>query len=370
MVEGYLIKPEPMPGFAALEKQRLAGGAEAPPLQGIARDEELAGGAEAPLLQGIARDEEFEGAGHDGEFDGKAGEGLAVNLSVDRILVERFAHQRISFPEMNALCPAKIAHPEGWQITQIAKSALRREGHDLELISEEVRTGGDLEWPAVVCGAADDNQGGVGFLAADDDAKVRKLVTEDFAGTLPPIGENAEAGFEIKTEGINNHATGAADAEEEFFLFRLSERRGQAKSDFLHFAMNQPFRGAGNVPGQVQFLCENIGGSTGKKSERGAAAVFLSGQAVDDFIQRAVAAAGNHELTTFGGGAPRDVGGIARCGGFSEFCFDAAQGKDAPRGVEVATPAAAGVTGVRVVNQQRVAQFGGHPCCRGLPFVT
>src|SRR6266700_4875705 len=346
MVEGYLIKPEPMTGFAALEKQRLAGGAE------------------APLLQGIARDEEFEGAGYDGEFDGKAGEGLAVNLSVDRIVAEGFADQRISFPEMNALCPAEIAHPERWQITQIAESALRREGHDLELIFEEVRAGGDLEWPAVVCGAADDNQGGVGFLAADDDAKVRELVTEDFAGTLPPIGENAEAGFEIKIERINNHAigAGAADAEKEFFLFRLSERRGQAKSNFLHFAMNKPFRGAGNFPGQVQFLCENIGGSTGKKSERDAAAVFLSGQAVDDFIQRAVAAAGNDELTTFGGGAPRDLRGIARCSGFGEFCFDAAQGKNAPGGVEVATPAAAAIAGIGIVNQQRVAQFGGHPC--------
>src|SRR6266851_2926378 len=354
MGEGYLIKPEPMTGFAALEKQRLAGGAE------------------ALLLQGIARDEEFEGAGHDGEFDGKAGEGLAVNLSVDRIVVEGFADQRISFPEMNALCPAKIAHPEGWQITQIAEPALRREGHNLELIFEKVRAGGDLEWPAVVCGAADDNQGGVGFLAADDDAKVRKLITEDFAGTLPPIGENAQAGFEIKIEGINNHAigAGAADAEEEFFLFRLSERRRQAKSDFLHFAVNQPFRGAGNVPGQAQFLCENVGGSTGKKSERDAAAVFLSGQAVDDFIQRAVAAAGNDELTTFGGGAPRDLGGIARCGGFGEFCFDAAQGENAPRGVERAAASSAAVTGVRIVNQQRVVQFGAHPCCRGLPFVT
>src|SRR6266446_1529646 len=343
-----------MPGFAALEKQRLAGGAE------------------ALLLQGIARDEEFEGAGDDLEFDGKAGEGLAVNLSVYGIVVEGFADQRISFPEMNALCPAKIAHPEGWQITQIAKSALRREGHDLELIFKEVRAGGDLEWPAVVCGAADDNQGGVGFLAADDDAKVRELIAEDFAGTLPPIGENAEAGFEIKIEGINNHAIGAgtADAEEEFFLFRLSERRGQAKSDFPHFTVNQPFRGAGNVPGQVQFLCENIGASTGKKSERDAAAVFLGGQAVDDFIQRAVAAAGNDELTTFGGGAPRDLGGIARCSGFGEFCFDAPEGENAPGGVERAAASSAAVTGVRIVNQQRVAQFGGHPCCRGLPFVT
>src|SRR6266700_5346902 len=344
MVEGYLIKPEPMTGFAALEKQRLAGGAE------------------APLLQGIARDEEFEGAGYDGEFDGKAGEGLAVNLSVDRIVVEGFADQRIGFPEMDALCPAKIAHPERWQITQIAESALRREGHDLELIFEEVRAGGDLEWPAVVCGAADDNQGGVGFLTADDDARMRELVTEDFAGTLPPIGENAEAGFEIKTEGINNHAVraGAADAEEEFFLFRLSERRGQAKSDFLHFAVNQPFRGAGNVPGQVQFFCENIGGSPGKKSERDAAAVFLSGQAVDDFIQRAVAAAGTDELTTFGGGAPRDLRGIARCSGFGEFCFDAAQGKNAPRGIERAAASWAAVAGIGIVNQESVLQFSGH----------
>src|SRR2546426_3144488 len=77
-------------------------------------------------LQRRGGDEEFEGTGPDGEFDGKTGGGLAVNLSGDRVVVEGVANQRISFPEMNALCPAKSAHPERWQITQIAESALGR----------------------------------------------------------------------------------------------------------------------------------------------------------------------------------------------------------------------------------------------------
>src|SRR5712691_8751965 len=156
-------------GLPVLQSGRRKSGGVNPPLQGWSgRTKKRMHRSKDRPLQRRGGDEEFEGAGHDGEFDGKAGEGLAVNLSVDGILVEGFADQRIGFPEMNALCPAKIAHPERWQITKIAESALRREGHDLELISEEVRAGGDLEWSAVVCGATDDNQGGVGFLAADD----------------------------------------------------------------------------------------------------------------------------------------------------------------------------------------------------------
>src|SRR5260370_1415477 len=101
-----------------LQRGRRKSGGGNPPLQG------WSGGAKKRMhrskdrpLQRRGGDEGFEGAGDDLEFDGKAGEGRAVNLSVDRIVAEGFADQRISFPEMNALCPAKIAHPKRWQIT-------------------------------------------------------------------------------------------------------------------------------------------------------------------------------------------------------------------------------------------------------------
>src|SRR5713226_6372408 len=51
--------------------------------------------AEARPLQGSAGDEELEGAGDDAEFDGEAGERLAVDLGVNRIVIEGLADDRI-----------------------------------------------------------------------------------------------------------------------------------------------------------------------------------------------------------------------------------------------------------------------------------
>src|SRR6266436_2031915 len=62
-------------------------------------------------------------------------------------------------------------------------------------------------------------------------------------------------------------------------------------------------------------------------------------QTVDDFIERAVTAAGDHEAAAFGGGAQCDFGGVTRTGGFSEFGLDAASGKNMAGRIERATAA-------------------------------
>ena len=70
------------------------------------------------------------------------------------------------------------------------------------MIFEEVRAGGDFEGATVIFGAADDRQGSVEFLIADDNAEMAKIVAENLANALPPVGENAEARFQIEIEGV------------------------------------------------------------------------------------------------------------------------------------------------------------------------
>ena len=82
--------------------------------------------------------------------------------------------------------------------------------------------------------------------------------------------------------------------------------------------------------------------------------VLMSGEAVDDFVERAIAAAGDDQAAAFGGGALGDFGSVARASGFGEFGFDAAQGENIAGSVERATAAFAPSTGVGIVNQQRV----------------
>src|SRR2546430_1828110 len=209
---------------------------------------------------------------------------------------------------MDAFSPAQITHPERWQVAQIAEAALRGQGHDLELVFEEIGVCGDLEGAAIILGASDYGKRSVKFLIADANAKALEIVTEDFARAFPPVGQHADAGFQVEVEGVDDHAVGAgaADAEKIFFLSRMFERSRQAERNFFYGAANEFFGCAGNVPGQVQLLGEDVGSASGKKSKRHAVAVLVGGQAVDDFVERAVAAAGNDEAAAFGGGALGD----------------------------------------------------------------
>src|SRR5258708_39455770 len=109
------------------------------------------------------------------------------------------------------------------------------------------------------------------------------------------------------------------------FLFGLFEGSRQAERDFLHCASNELLGGAGNIPGQIQFLGEDVGSSAGKKGERYAVAVLVGCQAVDDFIERAVTAAGADKAAAFVSGAGFGFCGIAPAGGFGKFGFEPAR---------------------------------------------
>jgi len=120
------------------------------------------------------------------------------------------------------------------------------------------------------------------------------------------------------------------------------------------------FGGPRNVPGEIEFLGEDVGGAAGKKSQRNAVAVLMSGEAVDDFVQRAVAAAGDDQAAVFVSGAGSDFGSMAGAGGFGEVGVNAARSENVARFVEQAAAAVAAVTGVGVVDQECVLQILGH----------
>ena len=65
-------------------------------------------------------------------------------------------------------------------------------------------------------------------------------------------------------------------------------------------------------------------------------------------------------MAAFGSGAVGDFRGVARAGGFRDFGNDAAVSKNVARFIERAAAGMATVAGIRVVNQERVVEFGGH----------
>src|SRR5271168_845040 len=101
-------------------------------------------------------DQELQSAGDDFEFDGEAGEGFAVDLGVDGIVVERLADYGLGFVVVDAFGAAEFSQPERWQVAEVFEAAAGSEGEGFELILVEVGAGGDFERPTVVFGAADD----------------------------------------------------------------------------------------------------------------------------------------------------------------------------------------------------------------------
>ena len=84
-------------------------------------------------------------------------------------------------------------------------------------------------------------------------------------------------------------------------------------------------------------------------------AVLLGGQPVDDFVERAIATASDHQLTAFNGRLLRHLRGVARSTRFDELGFDSAAGEDATSLVKHLTTASAAVAGVRIVDQQSIS---------------
>ena len=303
-----------------------------------------------------ARHQQFQRPGHDRKLDRQASERLAIDLGIDGIGVERFAHQRFCLPEVDIFFLAKIAHPERRKITEIAETALRGEGHDLELVLEEIGLVGDLEGAAIILGAADDDERGFELPIAGAHAEARESVAKYFASALPPVGKDADACLQTEVHGVDNHAVraGAGDGKKEAFAFRLLERSSQAEGDLANFAIDQAARGAGNVPGKIELFGQNVGGAAGKKRERNAMAVGRKCKAVDDFVERAVAAASDDELALLANCLLGNFCGVAGAGGFREVGVNAVRSKNLASLVDEFAPAVATVSSVGIVNQKGV----------------
>ena len=153
---------------------------------------------------------------------------------------------------------------------------------------------------------------------------------------------------------------GAGDAQEVALFVWFVQRSGQSERDLLYFAMHQLFRGTGDIPGKAQFFCQHVCRSAREQSHRNAMAILSTGKSVDDFVERAVAPAGDDELASFGGGLLSHRRGIAGRPRFLQFGLNAAQRENAARLVQHAAPARAAVAGVRIMNQQSVAKWWQH----------
>ena len=83
-------------------------------------------------------------------------------------------------------------------------------------------------------------------------------------------------------------------------------------------------------------------------------------EAIDDFVERAVATAGDDELAAIPDGLLGNLHGVAGAGGFGEFGVNAIGGQDAARLIEQAAAPVTAVPRVGVVDQERVLKLSLH----------
>ena len=65
-------------------------------------------------------------------------------------------------------------------------------------------------------------------------------MTRAVARALPPVGENANAGFEIEVDGVNDHSVraGAGNAEKIALFVGLLERCGEAEGNVFELTVD------------------------------------------------------------------------------------------------------------------------------------
>src|SRR5262252_4132788 len=186
-----------------------------------------------------------------------------------------------------------------------------------------------------------------------------KLVVEDLARTLPPIGQDAHASFELEVHSVGDAAVraGARYAKEIASLLAFFERCCQAERNVADFTARDLVGRGRDLPGQLEFFGQDVSGSCRKKGHGHAVTILRAGKAVDDFVYRAVTAAGDDQLAAVGTCAAGDFSGFARTGGFREVGLNTAAAKYAPGFVQLGASRGTAPAGIWVVNQQRVLKI-------------
>src|SRR5690349_2475010 len=312
-------------------------------------------GSGAGCGRGGSRDEQLQSPRDDAELHRKPRQRFAVHLGVNGTCIKWLADETVGFPEVDTIRLTQIAEPERWQVAQILEAALRGQCQQFELILIEVRAGGDLERPAVMFGAADHDQGSVQAFFGCLHSEAREFVAEYFAGALPPVGKDSEARFQFEIDRIGDLAVGpgAGDAEKIAALFGAIEGSCQAERQFTNFAANELLGSATDVPGQVQFLREHVGSAGWKERKGYAVAVLLHSQAVYDFVDSAVAPAGDHKLAACLTGIRCQLSGFARGRSLRQSDLDAFLRENAAGFLELLAPCITAPTGIGIVDQKR-----------------
>src|SRR5580704_167314 len=252
----------------------------------------------AELCSQRCRSDDGQRIRHNTENQRQWTDGFAIHLSVNRASADRFASNLGGFPGVNSAHLAEFSEPKRGQASEVAKTAAGGVRDHLERIFEQTCAGSDFEWPSIIHGSAHHHDGSSARLPVAMDVHLRKAVTDELFEALDPVSNHARAFFQSFVDPIDNCAVRTGTANGKKVATGVRKTRGMISvcgyGNTDGYAADDTIRNQSsrvrNVPWNSQFFSKDIGCSGRKQSQRNLA----SGEPVDDFVDRTVAAAGDY----------------------------------------------------------------------------
>ncbi len=290
-----------------------------------------------------AGDEHGEGAGFDAEGAGPGGFEVAIDLGVGHWMAADGGDLDAAGPSVEDAAGAKVAAEEdGWGDAEGGEGAVAEEGDAVEEAIDGGGVGGHLGEAAVEAGVADDEEAGVDLdcgVIVELEGDAEAAVTEADLDAGDDVGEAAEAALEAGSDGGDGGGVEAVTGhEEDAAVAGATDVDGDAGGGELGA------EGAEGVAGDARFFGPDVGGPAAHLADADAVGV----EAVDEFVEGAVAAADDDGVAVTGGfEVLGEGGGVAGGFGFDDvggevmFVADGADG-----GVELAASGEAAGGGV------------------------
>ncbi len=320
----------------------------------------------------IGGKDEGQSIGHNGKFNGKRAGRFAIELRENFgvivrmviVLAKGMAGKARRFPDVNAGDAMKPAEPDCGKAGENAEAAPSGICDDFELIFEKACTDGDAKRAAIIFRAANDDESGVQLFFGRVDVKKWKAVSEKFAKASEPVGKNADAGFEIGVDSVDDGAVGAGSADAEKIALKGNRGRsgvvgapfGVTERDARELAAGDQASSRRNVPGNAEFFRKDIRGSGGKDGERR----FGASDSVNDFVDGAVAAANDDHFAAAVNGVAGEFGGGTGAGSWEQTGIDSGGAEDLRRFFEGTKAARTAAAAGGVIDDDGVANLCGN----------
>ena len=275
------------------------------------------------------REQERDGVGDYGDGAGKEAEEFAIGLDVHRGIGDRTQFDAVRPNDANAFHAAEAIDQNAEEESNVVFPAVAFEDDHFKIVVGEANLPGDFEIASVVADSGEESEGCDAVDAIDGDAEAA-LMAADLPQTAVPVGQLAELLFEIEIEFVNDAGiesnTGHQKEMARGLAFELNESCPGADGYGIEKFGGRAVWSAA----QSDFAREHVCSARRKGAEND----LRADDAVEDFVDGAVAAGGQKKVEAAVDGVATEFAGHVGTGGGQELHVPASASKALDSGVE------------------------------------